>query len=1023
MRHTEIALRRPVTTWMAFAALAVIGGFAGWLLPLEQLPKVTLPFMGIAIPYPGSTPGEIEERITRPVEDALATLPGVKRIRSTSSADEAQLQIELDWGTDVRASGFEVRNKLDAIRHQLPPAANRILLFTASSADMPVLTVRLSASTDLSTQHELLDRVLKQPVERIAGVARVVLAGVEPRELRILLDAGRLVAHRLDVRELVALLERSNFSVTAGHVQDQQRRLLVRPLGALSTVAEVRELRVAPGLRLGDVASVDLVSPELAVRRNLDGRPAVGFDVFKSSEANVVDVVDRVLAVIEAARVLPQMQGITIFVIDDQARAIRQSLASVAEAGLLGAMLAILVLYLFLRDWPTTLAVSLAVPASLLVTLAVMYFLGISLNVLSMMGMMLAIGMLVDNAVVVTEAVFRRRQLQPGAPLETTLAGVREVGVAVLAGTATSVVVFLPVVLGERNQASIFLAHVAIPIVVALLASLLVAQTLIPMVTSRLRPPAGRSVPGIERLQQVYGRSLQWLLARRRRGALLLFVILAATVALLVASVQHPDRLLKIDMFPQDAARTLVLDLRIDGDHPIDRVAAAVATVEQYLDARRERLGIASVYSRFDRSSANLVLILDADRDAPPAREVMASLIAGMPPILIGQPTFDFDGDANGPAGIDLRLRGESTERLAALADEVARALRDIDGIATARSAARDGEREVRIHVDRERAAALGTDSRSVAQAVAAALRGDRLRELRRADDELTMRLAFRATDRQNIDDLLAMPLWIGEGLQTTLGAVATIRQDRAPRAIARFDRRTAVEIETVLDPGATLPAVRERITERLAGHAFPAGYSWDFGDAVELQDDTTAVMQVNLLLGLVMIFLVMAALFESTALPLSVLASITLGIAGTIWTLFLSGTTLTFMALIGVQILMGVIVNIGIVLVARINDLRQQGLPRTAAILAAGRDRLRPILMTTLTTVLGLLPLALNDSQLALGIGAPSYGPMAIALIGGLGLGAPAALLFVPVLYAWIDDAAAAIRRNLADALSATTT
>lgn len=1023
MKHAEFALRRPVTTWMVFVALTVIGALAGWLLPLEQLPRVTLPFMGVSIPYPGSTPAEIEEQITRPVEDALATLPGVKRVRSTSSADEAQLQIELDWGADVRASSFEVRTKLDSIRHQLPPAANRILLFTASSADMPVLTVRLSASEDLSAQYELLDRALKRPVERVDGVARVVLAGVEPRELRILLDAGRLVAHGLDVRELVTLLERSNFAVTAGRVNDAQRRLLVRPLGEMRSVDEVRNLRIGPNLRLSDVASVDLISPELAVRRNLDGRPAVGFDVFKSSEANVVDVVDRTLAVIEAARSLPQLQGITVFVIDDQARAIRQSLASVAEAGLLGALLAVLVLYAFLRDWPTTLAVSLAVPVALLITLAVMYFLGISLNVLSMMGMMLAIGMLVDNAVVVTEAVFKRRQAQIETPLEATLAGVREVGVAVLAGTATSVVVFLPIVLGERNQATIFLAHVAIPIVVALLASLLLAQTLIPMITSRLQPPAPRNMAVMNRLQIAYARMLRWLLARRRRGALLLTGIIGATIALLAVSVQQPGRFLKIDMFPQEAGRTLVLDLRIDGEHPIERVAAAVATVERYLDEQREALGIRSVYSRFDRASANTVLVLEQSDSAPSAGVVMASVSRDMPDILIGSPTFDFQSDATGQSGLDLRLHGESTERLAELAEDFVRVLRDVDGIASIRSAARDGEREVRVRVDRARAAGFGTDSRSVAQSVAAALRGDRLRELRRADDELIMRVAFRDSDRQNADDLLALPLRLPDGVQTTLGSLATLSYGRAPRAIERLDRRTAVQIETVLADGATLPAVRERITARLADYQLPTGYSWDFGAGVELQDETTAMMLVNLLLGLAMIFLVMAALFESTALPLSVLASITLGIVGVVWTLFLTGTTLTFMALIGVQILLGVVVNIGIVLIARINDLRQQGLARTAAILEAGRDRLRPILMTTLTTVLGLLPLALDDSQLALGIGAPSYGPMAIALIGGLGFGSLAALLFVPVMYAWIDDAIAATRRSVRDALSAATT
>ena len=1013
MKHTTVALHRPVTTWMVFAAVAVIGAFAAWLLPLEQFPKVTFPFMGVGIPYPGSTPDEVEELVTRPVEDALSTLAAVRRIRSTTTGDGAQFQIELDWGTDIQAASFEVRAKLDAIRHQLPQAANRIQMFTASSADQPVLAVRLSAADDLSTQYELLERVLKRPIERVDGVARVELAGVQPRELRILLDAGRIAAHGVDVRRLVSLLERSNFSVSAGLINEGARRLLVRPIGELRSIDDVRNLRVTPDLRLADLATVELVSPELDVRRNLDGRPAVGFDVFKASQANVVDVVDRVMREIDAARTIPQMQGITVFVVDDQARSIRDSLADVGEAGIIGAVLAVVVLFAFLRHWPTTLAVSLAVPVSLLITLAVMYFLDLSINVMSMMGMMLAVGMLVDNAVVVTEAVFKHRQLMPGQPIAATLAGVREVGVATLAGTATSVVVFLPVVLAEKNPATIFLAHIAIPIVVAMVASLLVAQTLIPMITSRLAPPPERARGAMEALKERYARVLAWLLGKRRRGALAMLGLVMATGALLFASVQYPDRLLRIDMFPQDAGRQLVLDYRIDGNHPIERVAAAVHTVEQYLEANRDRLDIASVYSRFDASSANSVLILrEADARFSTA-EIIAIATREMPEILIGKPAFSFD-ESSGAAGLDISIRGESTERLAQLADDIARALRDVEGVASIRSAARDGDHEVRIRVDRDRAAALGLDSARVAQSIAASLRGDRLGELRRTDDEIQMRVAFRASDRQNVSDLLALPIYLESGARITLGSVATLLTERAPRAIERDDRRTSVVLETLLAPEATLPTVRERIERRLADYALPPGYGWEFGRGAETQDEALGMMQINLLLAIVMIFLVMAALFESTTLPLSVLLSILFAVMGVMWTLFLTRTTMTFMAMIGVQILMGVVVNIGIVLVAQINDLRQQGIERSAAILQAARDRLRPILMTTLTTVLGLMPLALGDSQLAVGIGGPSYAPMATSIIGGLAFGSVTSLLFVPVLYAWLDDAVAATRRWL---------
>ena len=1015
MRHTELALRRPVSTVMVYAALAMIGAVASRLLPLEQFPNITLPFMAVAIPYPGSTPGEVEELITRPVEDALATLPSVKRISSTSSGDQAQLRIELDWDSDVRAASFEVRGKLDSIRHQLPSGANRIVMFTESAANLPILTVRLAATQDLSTQYDLLERLLKKPIERVDGVARVDLAGVEPREVRILLDAGRIAAHGVDVRALVNLLERSNFSVSAGQISDQGQRLLVRPLGEFKTLDQLRDLVISGELRLRDVASIEMISPDLTTRRRLDGRPAVGFDVFKSSQSNVVEVADRVLDVIERARTLPQMQGITIFVIENQATSIRRSLADVGEAGLLGALFAIIVLYAFMRHWPTTLSVSLAVPVSLLVTLAAMYFLDMSLNVMSMMGMMLAVGMLVDNAVVVTESVFKQRQLMPDRPIEATLAGVREVGVATLAGTATSVVVFLPILFGDLNEMTVFLVHVAIPIVVAMIASLVVAQTLIPMLTARVAPPPVNHSRWITRLQDQYVSALRWLLGRRRRAASLLGGLIGLTAALLVLSAQFDGKLLKIDMFPQDAGRMLVVDYRINGSHPIERVEAAVRRIEGYFESRRDELGIESIYSRFDSESANSVLVLRSeDREGLSATEVISRASQAMPEIVIGKPSFSFDESAMS-AGLTLQLSGESTERLAEISTELERELRSIPGLETVRSLARDGDSEVQIAVDRARAAALGVDPQQVAMSVAAALRGDRLREFRGSERELTMRLAFRANDRQTLEDLLALPIYLPGGERVTLGSIATLSVQRAPRSIERIDRLTTVVINGTLAPDATLPAVRERVEQRLASYRLPPGYTWKFGRGVEQQDDTAFMMQLNLLLAIAIIYLVMAALFESALLPLSIISSIALAVIGVLWTLFITRTTLTFMALIGIQILMGVVVNIGIVLVAHINDLRKAGLERHAAILQAGRDRLRPILMTTLTTVLGLAPLALGESQLAVGTVGPSYAPMARAIMGGLAFGAIMSLFFVPALYVWLDDAAAAAARMLA--------
>ena len=1015
MVHTDFALRRPVTTLMAFAAVAVIGIVSSRLLSLEQYPDVSFPFMGAGVPYPGSTPEETEELITRPIEDALATLPGIEEIRSTSSDQDARFEIRFAWGTDINTAGFEVRNKLDSVRSQLPKTADRMWMWMASTADSPMLTVRFSADQDLSSQFDLLDRYFKKPIERIDGVARVELAGVEAREVRILVDPGRLAAHGVDIRQLVMLLEKSNFSVGAGQITGNGERLSVRPLGEFRSLDEIRNLVIRNNVHVGDVASVELVSPEILRRRHLDGRPAVGLDVFKSTQANVVEVVDHVLEVIEKNKALPQMQGITVFTIDNQAEAIRSSLSDLTEAGLIGAALAFAVLFLFLRHWPTTLIVSVSVPLSLLVTLAVMYFVGLTINVMSMMGMMLAIGMLVDNAVVVTESVYRHRQLDPHNPQAATLAGVREVGAATLAGTATCVVVFLPILFGSNNQISIWLTHAAIPICVAMVASLIIAQTLIPMATSRFpAPPPVDSRSWIARLQERYTKSLDWSIHHRGWTALGLIVVLALTVGLIVLSSAYPGKFLKFDPGAQDGGNQVFLGYNIKGSHPIERVEAAVNTVERHFEGRREELGIKSFYTVYDQGSAFSIAVLKPRKDGGlKAQEFIAKAQDGIPEIIIGKPSFKWD-DANSMGGqrFSVQLTGESTEKLAELSDEVARVMSSVKGLEAVRSEAREGDEEVQIVVNRQRAAALGLTSSDVAQAVAAGMRGDRLREFRGTERELTLRLAFRESDRQTIDNLAEFPIYLPTGTRVPLSAVADFRIARGPRTIERLDRLTSVAITGNVTKDATLDGVGKEVEALMNNYQLPPGYSWKLGKGFDQQDENTNTMMFNLLLAIAMIYLVMAAVFESTVYPMSIITSIFMAIVGVIWLLFLTRTTVTLMAFIGVQILIGVVVNIGIVLVAHINELRSSGMERMAAIVQAGRDRLRPILMTTLTASLGLLPLAAGDASLAVGGGGPSYAPMARSIMGGLLAGAVMSLFVVPAFYVWIDNGATRMKR-----------
>ncbi len=1000
MIHTNTALRRPVTTVMVFLALTLIGLIATRLLPLEQFPDISFPGMQVTIPYAGSTPEEIEELITRPVEEALSTLSGIKELRSTSRENEAELQIQFDWGTDIEAVSFEVRTKLDAVRTQLPQGADRMLIFAGSFGDQPVIKIRIAANQDLSDAYDALERHLKRPLERLDGVARVELAGVEPREVRILVDAGRVAAHGVDLRALRSLLERSNFSVSAGEITERGQRMNVRPIGEFRSVDDVRNLLVQEDVRLADIAAVELLSPELTIGRHLNHRPAVGLEVYKATQTNIVDVVERALEVIERARNLPQMQGIEMIYFDNQAQSILSSLKELRTAGLIGAALAFIVLFMFLRDWPTTFIVALAVPFSLVITLSVMYFLGLTINILSMMGMMLAVGMLVDNAVVVTESIFRHRQLTPDRPLDATLTGVRDVGVAVLAGTASSVAVFLPLLFGERVEITVFLAHVAIPIVVAMIASLIVAQTIVPMLAARFpAPPPIAASTVLGRLQEFYARTLGWTLKHKWKTA--------AALVLVLASAAIPVSLVKSDMFPQGVGRNLFITYHLDGTYPLERVESAVNTVESYLEKNRSRFGIATLYSFFRPEQAGTFITLVAEHsDVPETREVLDAITKEMPEIIIGKPSFQFEQQAG--EGFSLQVSGDSTEQLAVLSFELARQLRGIEGLDSVRSEARDGEEEVQIIVDRQRAAQLGLTTQDVAASVAAAMRGDKLKEFRGADREVDMRLTFRESDRQNLEDLARLPLYLLSGERVTLGAVADFRQVRGAREIRRLNRLTTVIISGNLTQGATLDEVKERVEPLLEQFALPAGFTWKFGRGFETDDQTQQIMMQAILLGVAVIFLVMAALFESALHPLSILTSIIFAVVGMYWFFLITGTVMTFMAMVGLMILVGVVVNIGIVLVAHINNLRAAGMSRDAAIIQAGRDRLRPILMTTMTTLLAMSALALGDAQVGgdgAGGGGPAYSPMARAIIGGLAFSSVVSLYAVPAFYEWFDD------------------
>jgi len=707
------------------------------------------------------------------------------------------------------------------------------------------------------------------------------------------------------------------------------------------------------------------------------------------------------------------MQGIKIFSLDNQGESVRESLSDLLSAGALGGLLALLVLYLFLRQVTTTLIVTASVPFSLLITLGALYFAGLTLNILSMMGLMLAVGMLVDNAVVITESIFRHRSEKPDKPFTATISGVKEVGLAVIAGTFTTIIVFAPIVFGAQVDITIFLTHVAITIIVALLASLLIAQTLVPMLAARVAvPPQPKAGAWIARLTNRYVRALEWIIGHRWWTALGIFTICIVGVLPMMLE------LVKFDMFPQDVGRRLFMPYHVQGQHSLERIEDTVDTIEDYLYSRKEEFNIRSVYSYYDQGRAESTILLTDEDDATlSTREIIERIEKDLPAIAIGKPSFQFDQQGGGE-GFSIQISGDSTEILNELGVDIARALSSVEGLKDVQADSESGDKEIRVSIDRARAANTGLTTAEIAQSIAIAMRGENLREFRSSSGEVDVRLAFRESDKQSIEQLADLPLYTPDGQRITLGSVATMHISKSPDTIRRTDRQTAVIISGNLEDDVSSDEVRPRVESLMSQIDLPPGYSWKEGRGFEREDETADMMMTNIILGVACIFLVMAALFESMLLPFSIiLGSIVFSIFGVFLFFAATGTTFSFMAMIGIMILIGVVVNNGIVLVDHVNNLRQEGVPRNRSIVIAGRDRLRPILMTVATTIVGLTPLAMGTTQV--GGDGPPYYPMARAIIGGLAFSTVVSLLVVPALYIYFDDLAAWGRKVMRKARS----
>ncbi|MCU1092943.1 efflux RND transporter permease subunit [Stenotrophomonas maltophilia] len=1009
MSVAEFSIRRPVTTIMCFVSLVVIGLIASFRLPLEALPDISAPFLFVQIAYTGSTPEEVERTIIRPVEESLATMTGIKRMRSSATSEAALIFIEFsDWDRDIAIAASDARERIDAIRSDLPDDLQRYNVFKWSSSDQPVLKVRLASTTDLTTAYDMLDREFKRRIERIPGVARVDITGAPPNEVEIAIDPNRLNAHGLSINELSERLRTLNFSISAGQIDDNGQRVRVQPVGEITDLQELRDLVInAKGLRLGDIADVRLKPARMNYGRRLDGNPAVGLDIFKERSANLVDVSRAALAEVEAIRAQASMRDVQIKVIDNQGKAVTSSLLELAEAGAVGLILSVTVLFFFLRHWPSTLMVTLAIPICFTITLGFMYFVGVTLNILTMMGLLLAVGMLVDNAVVVVESIYQERERMPGQPRLASIIGTRNVAIALSAGTLCHCIVFVPNLFGETNNISIFMAQIAITISVSLLASWLVAVSLIPMLSARMATPKlVHSQTGlIARLQRRYAQVLDWSL--HHRGWSLLGIVLVVAVSLV------PMKLTKVDMFGGEGGKDIFIGYMWKGAYTYRQMSEEVARVENWIDENRERLHVKQVYSWYSEQEGSSTVVTLDEKYAKDIKSLQEELRKGLPKsartdYFVGNQGGDGGG---GNQGVQVQLIGDSSSMLQEIGQEVLPLLAQRAELRDVRIDNGEKGGELKVRVDRERAAAFGFNAEQVASFVGLALRGAPMREFRRGDNEVPVWVRFAGAEQSSPEDLAGFSVRTGDGRSVPLLSLVSVDVGSSATQIGRTNRQTTLTIKANLAEKVTAPDGRKAIEAVLKPMSFPAGYGYTF-DGGDYGNDDEAMQQMvfNLLIALVMIYVVMAAVFESLLFPAAIMSGVLFSIFGVFWLFWITGTSFGIMSFIGILVLMGVVVNNGIVMIEHINNLRRSGMGRTQALVEGSRERLRPIMMTMGTAILAMVPISLTNTQM-FGDG-PEYAPMARAIAGGLAFSTVVSLLFLPTIYAVLDDLRNAVTR-----------
>jgi len=1010
----RLSVQRPVFIIMMTIMVLVIGSVALSRLQIDLLPSIELPTLTVRTDYDGANPVVVERQVTQIIEEIIATVPGIEEISSESEEGDSSVRVTFGWGTNIDAAAMDLQATLEDEINELPDdiVGPRISKFDIDS--FPVVLMGISSTLDPVEMTTLMEDQLRHRFVRLPGVAQVDPWGGFNREVRVELDPDRINAHNLPVNDILEALEDSNLDLPTGKIEDGRFQINLLVPAEFSNLEEIRQTRIAHKdgivVTLGQIATVTDTYEKLTRIIRVNGERGLRLAIRKQPNANTVEVAQRILDEIDQVnREFPQL---TVVPVINQGNFIERSIDNVSRSILYGGALSVLVLLLFLRNLRSTFVIAVAIPISVVATFALLYFSGFTLNLMTLGGLALGVGLMVDSSVVVLENIYRHFSDHDESPSEAAIKGSGEVASAVVAGTITTLVVFLPLVFVQGVSGVLF-KELAFVIMFSLFCALIVSLSLVPMLASRLiRSSEHRPATGMENLKARVGRAFDSMetryqhllrLALHHRALTLLLSLLIFCSSWLLAPHIGTEFLPPTDEGEVRVSGEMEIGTRLELIDAQTRLMEAIV-----LPAVPEAVSsVTSIRSENARGEIRMSLVPAAERErsnteiAQALRDALEGQIPGMTiRTRAPQGQFLLERILGSDEGIEVEVRGFDLSTLTALGEQVADILRGVDGITDIELSRKAGVPQNEFLLDRAKIADLGLTVREVANVIATGVAGTKAGEYRVEGNAYRILVQLKDAEKRSLDEILDLTLSTPDGDAVALRNLLTTQPGFGPISIERKDQQRLVTI-TANVAGRDMGSVARDIESLLFSIPRPKGYDIQVAGNVEEQEEAFRELLLSLLLALVLVYVVLASQYESFRDPLIVMFSVPLAATGVLVTLYLTGSTMNLQSGIGCLMLGGIVVNNAILLVDQAGRLRQQTRNTEQALLEAGRRRLRPILMTTLTTILALLPLAFG-----IGEGADAQAPLARAVIGGLIGSTLITLVLVPVVYALMHPA-----------------